>query len=97
VTVILCGDFGRTVPQRRVARCPHCKTRRRILIEHGSPWYSPTIRCCHCGMSWNADEVRRRKPTRAQRAEIPALKARWLAASRTVEYDDNGYPVRSAS
>ena len=90
---IICGDFGNTVPQRRYGRCPHCKTTRRIIVEHGSPWYPPGIYCCACGLAWSVDEMRRRKPTRAQSQKVPALKGRWLAARRTVTWDDDGYPV----
>jgi hypothetical protein len=78
--VIVC--WARRYPIRKIARCPICKTRRRMLVED-EVWYGTTVTCCHCGDSWQDGELSLRPARRGWRKEASAkATAKWLAAGR---------------
>ena len=59
MSVIVCSP--RTVTFRRVTECPTCGTQRR-MVQSVAVWYSPTLTCCTCGDSWDAEEGRYPRP-----------------------------------
>lgn len=78
MNVIICRP--NTFLTRRIAYCPNCRTKRR-MVDAYAVWYGTTRSCCGCGDSWDDGELRPRPFKRGWRTEaIARAKAKWDAS-----------------
>lgn len=74
--IVVCRPDGRFL-RRHYLRCPtdECITEQVVRYEE---WYAPTIWCCRCGDSWDAEEGLRPRPFRRNWRRDAVRKARAL-------------------
>ena len=72
-----------------VRRCPTCRKRRRMLVEHFA-WYGFTVTCLTCGDEWQDGERCMRPCERGWRPKAVARAKARLKELREMRFDPAG-------
>lgn len=64
---------------RRVARCPSCHVRRRVL-HSAAGWYGTATTCLACGYSWGEGAGTPTRSKRRRAAQAVRARERWRTA-----------------